>query len=84
MECKISFSKGAQKDLARIPKKDRVRIVQKIEAVFMCEEKGDICPLQPPLHGFRLRVGAYRVLYTNDEKHVDIHAVRRRGSAYKQ
>jgi mRNA-degrading endonuclease RelE of RelBE toxin-antitoxin system len=80
----ISFSKGAQKDLARISKKDSVRIMQKIESVFVNEERGDVCPLQPPLHGFRLRVGVYRVLYTNDERCIEIHAVRRRGGVYKK
>ena len=43
----------------------------------------DIKKLQSPMHGYRLRVGEYRVLFSIDKVLVRVYAIRHRKDAYR-
>ena len=45
---------------------------------------GDVKKLKPPLTGFRLRCGDYRVFFDfNEERRIEITGVRNRREAYR-
>jgi mRNA interferase RelE/StbE len=64
---RIQWSPRAQKDLDRLSRKDRDRVVQAMER-FAVVGEGDVRKLRgtDPLE-WRLRVGTYRVRFTRDE-----------------
>ena len=51
---------------------------------YLATHTGDVKRLKPPLTGFRLRCGDYRVFFdAKDEKTIHITAVRHRREAYR-
>ena len=62
MSCSVKIKRSAQKELIRITKSDRERIVAAIDQLAENPFAGSI--LKGSLRGiYRLRVGDYRVLY---------------------
>ena len=55
--------KSAQKELALVPKPDRVRVVRALNAMAVDPFAGDVATLQHQATGWRRRVGNYRILY---------------------
>lgn len=81
---KLSFTRAAEKDLAKLPKKDIKSILDACSALEVSEANLNIKKLHPPLHGFRLRVGRYRVLYVIEGSDtITVHAIKQRKDAYK-
>ncbi len=65
MKYEIEISESAEKFLEKVPKKDRLRIIEKIDAL----EKDPIPSGSIKLHGYkealyRIRSGDYRVVYS--------------------
>lgn len=79
---KIEFSKEAYKFLQKQPARQQARI---IEAVMKLPNSGDIKPMQGHDNLYRLRVGAYRVIYTIDGNRLIIRVltIGNRGDVYK-
>jgi len=80
MNWTLVVTNPARKSLARVPERERVRLVRALEAMQADPFSGDIKRLQPP--GWRRRVGDYRVffdLYVTDRLLV-VTAVKRRTS----
>jgi len=80
MNWTLVVTNPARKSLARVPERERVRLVRALEAMQADPFSGDIKRLQPP--GWRRRVGDYRVffdLYVN-ERLLVVTAVKRRTS----
>lgn len=84
----VLISPGAERDLERLPSRDRERVLRGLEALgqdpFRPRPGCDIRKLKgfdPP--AYALRVGDYRVLYAVIEGSVRITSVRRRESAYR-
>jgi mRNA-degrading endonuclease RelE of RelBE toxin-antitoxin system len=51
---------------------------------YLDSRNGDVKKLKPPLTGFRLRCGDYRVFFDlNDENSIEITGVRNRRDAYR-
>lgn len=81
---KAGYTRAAIRDLRKIPRKDAQRIMGK---VTQYAEKPDtlannIRALEN-MDGKRLRVGEYRILFTEDETSVEVYRVRKRGEAYR-
>lgn len=77
----VEIRPKAGKDLALIPKKDALRIVQ---AVRMLGEtfSGDIKKLSDHDPAYRLRVGDWRVLFDVEKDKIVVYRIRNRRDAY--
>jgi mRNA-degrading endonuclease RelE of RelBE toxin-antitoxin system len=82
---KLNIDKSAQKELDRIDKPTRGRIINGILGLLQEPPQGDIKPLKGALQGLsRLRVGRWRITYEVTAQTVDILAISPRGGAYKK
>lgn len=79
----IAYSKKALNDLRKIPTNERRRIRSKIEDYAAAPEAHahQVKKLKGR-HGFRLRVGNWRVVFDKDGNFLDILEVGARGSIY--
>ena len=79
----ISWTPSARSDLRRIDKTTAISILRCL-ARYAKERSGDIKKLKPPLNGFRLRCGEYRLFFDHvGEETIVILAVRHRKDAYR-
>ena len=77
MSCSVKIKRSAQKELIRITKSDRERIVAAIDRLAENPFAGSI--LKGSLRGiYRLRVGDYRVLYELGEDVLILRVAHRR------
>jgi mRNA interferase RelE/StbE len=84
MAYKLSFTRRAEKELAKLPKTDIVAILEHCALLETDDRSVDIKKLHPPLSGYRMRVGQYRVLYVyEDSTHITVHAIKHRKDAYR-
>jgi mRNA interferase RelE/StbE len=80
---KIFWSDDACADVRRIDQKTAMRILTAIHR-FAESGAGDVKELKGQSGELRLRVGDYRVRFTNDDDGtIRIHAVRHRREAYR-
>lgn len=80
---KIDWSEEARADVRRIDRKAAMRIFTTIQR-FAETGEGDVKELKGEPGELRLRVGDYRVRFTNDaDGTIRIHAVRHRREAYR-
>ncbi len=80
---KIIWSEGARIDVRRIDRSTAMRIFTAIQR-FAESGEGDIKELRGESGELRLRVGDYRVRFTNEaDGAIRIHAVRHRREAYR-
>ena len=75
MAYRIEIRKQAQKDLARIERKDGQKIAAAIDALAQNPRPAG-CKKQRNREGWRIRVGEYRVLYSIQEERLLILVVR--------
>lgn len=82
---KIRYSKLAIKGLSRIPAKARNAIRTKIDLLAENPQRPDldVKKLKGGSGRFRMRVGTYRVLFTEDGIILEIHDIGPRGSIYR-
>jgi len=79
----VVWSPEARDDLRAIDREAALQVLHCVDR-FLVSRSGDIKKLKPPLGGFRLRCGDYRVFF--DQKNEDtiyITAVRNRREAYR-
>jgi mRNA interferase RelE/StbE len=80
---RIAWSERARADVRRIDRNTAMRIFTAIQR-FAESGEGDVKELKGAPGEFRLRVGDYRVRFTNDaDNTIRIHAVRHRREAYR-
>jgi mRNA interferase RelE/StbE len=81
---RVKLSKGAEKELAKLPKTILKRIDAKIEQLKQNPRPRGVKKLRVK-EGYRVAVGDYRILYTvdNEAKEIKIYRVRHRGKAYR-
>ena len=80
---KISWSEHARADVRRIDRKGAMKIFTAIQR-FAETGEGDVKELKGESGELRLRVGDYRVRFTNEaDETIRIHAVRHRREAYR-
>jgi mRNA-degrading endonuclease RelE of RelBE toxin-antitoxin system len=80
---RITWSTEARSDLRAIVRETAMQILHCVDR-YLASRIGDVKKLKPPLTGFRLRCGDYRVFFDlKDENIIQITAVRHRREAYR-
>ncbi len=80
---KVLLKASAQKELNTLPVSVRKRIGAALdELVRMGIHAKHTKKLQPPIGGFRMRVGEYRILFDRDDEILLIHRISKRAEAY--
>ena len=72
---KIFFKKSVEKDIKVIPKKDLVKILERIEALAE-EPRLPGCEKLSGQQKYRLRQGRYRILYSVQDDELTIYVVK--------
>jgi mRNA-degrading endonuclease RelE of RelBE toxin-antitoxin system len=81
---KVLLKASAQKALGALPLQARRGIAAAIDELASAGiHARNVKKLQPPIGGFRMRVGAYRVLFDRHEDIIVIHAISKRADAYR-
>lgn len=81
----IIFARSARKELETLSHPIVKRVLEKIEQLALNPRPSGCKKIHGPSNLWRIRVGAYRVIYTIDDHNmvVDISVVRHRGEAYR-
>ena len=82
MKYSVEFKPKAIKDMNNIPKTDRLRILQRIEALEN-NLQGDVKRLNRFTNEFRMRCGDWRVLFEIEESEIVIYRIRHRREVYR-
>ncbi len=82
---RVVIKKGALRVLRRMDRKAAERISAALKKLEDDPDRRDldIRPLEAQ-HGFRLRVGAWRVLFERRGDTITVHTIRPRGRAYRR
>jgi mRNA-degrading endonuclease RelE of RelBE toxin-antitoxin system len=77
----VILTKTAQKQLAKVPAKDRDRLISALLAMEADPQAGDVKHLTNYGIGFRRRVGVYRILFdlNPDAMWVEVVSIEKRG-----
>jgi mRNA-degrading endonuclease RelE of RelBE toxin-antitoxin system len=79
----VLWSPEARSDLRAIDRDEAIRILNCLDR-YLATRTADVKKLKPPLTGFRLRCGDYRLFFDQrDENTIAITAVRNRREAYR-
>ena len=79
----IVWSLDAQADLRAIDRQTAIDILHCIDR-YLATRNGDIKKLKPPMIGFRLRCGDYRIFFKQADEHgISVTGVRHRSDAYR-
>ena len=79
----VTWSPEARADLRAIDRETAARVLHCVDR-YLASRAGDVKKLKPPLTGYRLRCGDYRVFFDHkDEASVAITGVRNRREAYR-
>ncbi len=79
----VVWSPEARADLRAIERETAMQILHCIDR-YLANRAGDAKKLKPPLTGFRLRCGDYRVFFDlKDESTIEIAGVKHRREAYR-
>jgi mRNA-degrading endonuclease RelE of RelBE toxin-antitoxin system len=79
----VIWAPEARSDLRAIDRETALQILHCIDR-YLANRIGDVKKLKPPLTGFRLRCGDYRVFFEQKTDHsINITAVRNRREAYR-
>ena len=80
---KVLLKASARKELDGLPKKIRVKVGQALDGLQrMGVHAKHTKKLQPPIGGYRLRIGEYRVLFDRDSEIIVVHQISKRADAY--
>jgi len=79
----VVWAQEARLDLRAIEKDTALQILYCLDR-YLRTRVGDVAKLKPPLAGFRLRCGDYRLFFdSKDESTIQITSVRNRREAYR-
>jgi len=79
----IIWSPEARIDLRAIERESAMQVLRCLDR-YLANRTGDVKKLKPPLQGFRLRCGDYRVFFDlKDGSTIEITGVRDRRDAYR-
>ena len=82
MKYTVELTRKAIKDLKAIPKGDRARIIERIEAMED-DLAGDVKRLTNHTPEYRMRSGNWRVLFEVDGERIIVYRVLHRKEAYR-
>ncbi len=82
---KIGFKPSVEKDLRKLPKIVSDRVIQKIENLRTEPFPSHTVKLSGAERLFRIRIGAYRIIYEVDSqtRRITIHYIRHRSQVYE-
>ena len=79
----VIWAQDARASLRAINKETALQILHCLDR-YLRTRVGDVAKLKPPLAGFRLRCGDYRLFFdSKDESTIQITSVRNRRDAYR-
>jgi mRNA-degrading endonuclease RelE of RelBE toxin-antitoxin system len=79
----VIWSPEARTDLRAIDRETAMQVLYCIDR-YLASRTGDVKKLKPPLPGFRLRCGDYRVFFDlKDDNTIEITGVHNRREAYR-
>jgi mRNA-degrading endonuclease RelE of RelBE toxin-antitoxin system len=79
----VAWSPAARTDLRAIDRDAALQILYCLDR-YLTTREGDVKKLQPPLQGFRLRCGDYRIFFDQkNENTIEITRLRNRREAYR-
>ena len=83
-EFRILITRGAEKDLGKLPKRDKVKAIDAIRALSKQPRHSGAVKLKYK-EGWRIRIGDYRIIYqiNNTEKEIIIIGVKHRREVYR-
>lgn len=86
MKYKAIFRDSAEKELARIPERDKKRILEKIRRLEDDPFPHDRKKIMGQVDVWRIRSGNYRVIYNAPDEHgmIDILSIGHRRTVYKK
>jgi mRNA interferase RelE/StbE len=82
MQYRLDFSEKAREELRALPREQRRSIGQKLDTL-QTDLQGDMKKLAGQHGKYRLRVGAYRLLFTLEKDLIFVHSVKDRKDAYR-
>ena len=83
---RIFFTTGAERDYKKLPIEAQERIIlafSKRFAVNPFAPEFNTTKLKPPLHGYKVRVGNYRILFGFSPEVITVYKIRHRKDAYR-
>ena len=82
----IGFTSRASKEFKGLPMRAQKMVAEVFDGEFSRNPHSsalDIKKLQKPLHGYRLRVGDYRILYVLEGNLIKVYKIAHRKDAYR-
>ncbi len=80
---KVLLKTSAKKEFDALPLSVRKKLVVHIDELSLLGiHARNTKKLQPPIGGYRMRVGEYRILFDRDEEIILIHHISKRADAY--
>ena len=82
----LVFTTGAVRDYKKLPTQVRARVNAMFDGEFRrnpLSPELNVTKLKPPLHGYRIRVGDYRILFEYSLETITIYRIRNRNDAYR-
>ncbi|MDO8624041.1 MAG: type II toxin-antitoxin system RelE/ParE family toxin [bacterium] len=83
---RVTLNSVADREYRKLPKDIRLAIDGVLLGTFARDPLSSLLhirKLHPPLPGYRLRIGEYRVLYTLKDDEAQIYRIRHRKDAYR-
>jgi len=83
---RIFFTTGAERDYKKLPIEAQGRISLAFSERFVADPfapEFNTTKLKPPLHGYKVRVGDYRILFEFSPDLITVHKIKHRKDAYR-
>jgi mRNA-degrading endonuclease RelE of RelBE toxin-antitoxin system len=83
---RIFFTVGAERDYKKLPIDVQERISLAFSegfAAYPFAPEFNTTKLKPPLHGYKVRVGNYRILFEFSPDLITVHKIKHRKDAYR-
>lgn len=82
---RLTYARQAQRDLRSLPRADRLRIIDRLDA-YAADPEGaqhDVIPLAGTPNGYRLRFGNWRALFMVSDDEMRVFRIAHRREAYR-
>jgi len=83
---RLFFTTGAERDYQKLPTEVQTRISFIFGGRFAIDPfapEFNTTKLKPPLHGYRIRVGDYRILFEYSPEVITVYKIRHRKDTYR-
>jgi mRNA-degrading endonuclease RelE of RelBE toxin-antitoxin system len=83
---RIFFTTGAERDYKKLSVEIQARVTNVLEGRFASDPfapEFKTTKLKPPLHGYKVRVGNYRILFEFSPDLITVHKIKHRKDAYR-